>query len=207
MNVRELFRHKLGRAEIIPDASVQSKLMKKLAIREFLRFNPGRFNIYYLGGMLATAISAIFILSSGGENQIEQTNLNLSGEKNKTDSVQYFSIPDERNMIQKSDKLDEHSIETDNNKGIIKPEGKENDESLHRDLERVDHIITANNINDSFSKKSLFPEASPGLSKLQHGFKGKDALFEPSASEGCSPLKLQFYIKSESFDSCKWIIW
>ena len=65
MSLRELFRHKLENVEAIPGASVNSKLMNRLARREFLRFNPARFNIYYLGGIVAAAIVTAIILSSG----------------------------------------------------------------------------------------------------------------------------------------------
>ena len=63
-NLRELFRHKLENAEIIPDPSVSSDLMRKLAVREFLRFNPFSFNIYYLGGLIAAGIVTVLVLSS-----------------------------------------------------------------------------------------------------------------------------------------------
>ena len=65
MSLRELFRQKLENAEIIPDASVNAKLMRRLARREFLRFNPARFNIYYLGGIIAAGITAAIIAFSG----------------------------------------------------------------------------------------------------------------------------------------------
>ena len=64
MSVRELFRQKLENAEIIPDLLLSAKLMKSLARREFFRFNPARFNIYYLGGIVAAGIAAAIILLS-----------------------------------------------------------------------------------------------------------------------------------------------
>ena len=67
MSVRELFRQKLENAEVIPDASVSSNLMGRLARREFLRFNPVRFNIFYLGGILVAGITASLILFSGSD--------------------------------------------------------------------------------------------------------------------------------------------
>ncbi len=62
--MRELFRHNLENAEVIPDPSVSSKLMRKLAVREFLHFNPFRFNIYYLGGIIAAAVVTALVLTS-----------------------------------------------------------------------------------------------------------------------------------------------
>ena len=75
MSIRELFRQKLENAEIIPDASVNAKLMRKLARREFLHFNPARFNIYYLGGILVAGITAAIILFSGTGNSDQSIRL------------------------------------------------------------------------------------------------------------------------------------
>ncbi|MBI5008543.1 MAG: hypothetical protein HZB98_02600, partial [Bacteroidia bacterium] len=68
MELRELFRNKLENAEIIPDPSVNSRLMKKLARQEFLTFNPARFNVYYLAGIVAAGIVTILLLSTSELN-------------------------------------------------------------------------------------------------------------------------------------------
>ena len=49
-----MFRNKLENAEVIPDASVNAELMNKLGRKEFLRFNPSKFNIYYFGMIIAS---------------------------------------------------------------------------------------------------------------------------------------------------------
>ena len=64
MNVRELFRYKLENSEPIPGDSVRTELMRRLAGREFIHFNPSRFNVYYLGGIVAAGIVATLLLTS-----------------------------------------------------------------------------------------------------------------------------------------------
>jgi hypothetical protein len=54
IKLRELFRQKLEYAEVVPDAGVRTKLMHRVAREEFLNFNAGSLNIYYLGAILAT---------------------------------------------------------------------------------------------------------------------------------------------------------
>ncbi len=49
----DLFRQKLENAEIIPSPSLSSNLMRRVGRREFLRFNPARFNIWYAGVVVA----------------------------------------------------------------------------------------------------------------------------------------------------------
>ncbi|MBK9391643.1 MAG: hypothetical protein IPN68_16195, partial [Bacteroidetes bacterium] len=63
MELRELFRTRLENTGIDPDPSVNARLMKKLARREFVTFNPARFNAYYLGGLVAAGIAAVILLS------------------------------------------------------------------------------------------------------------------------------------------------
>ena len=62
INLRELFRNRLENAEVIPDAAVKSILMRRLARKEFMRFNPARINIYYIGGIVITGITVAVML-------------------------------------------------------------------------------------------------------------------------------------------------
>ncbi len=63
-NLRELFRHTLENAEVAPDPAVGARLMRKLAVREFLHFNPVRPNVYYIGGIVAAGILAVLVATS-----------------------------------------------------------------------------------------------------------------------------------------------
>jgi PKD repeat protein len=204
MNIRELFRQKLGNAEIIPDASVSAKLMRKLARREFLRFNPARFNMYYLGGILVAGITTVFILSSDSGKSEQLMPLNLSNEIIRTESKENLNVPVEQTVVQKSDKLNEKSSESINNKPDTRSKVESENEPVQNLESREKNIVNHNGVNDSFSRKGLITEASSEKNKLQGGFISKEALFETSAKEGCAPLKIRFYNKSNSFDSCRW---
>lgn len=205
MIIRELFRRKLEYAEIIPDAQVSSKLMRKLARREFLRFNPARFNIYYLGGILVAGIIVALILSSDAGNSDQMTPLKLSNEQNKTDSTEYINVPVEHIVIRQSVKLNENTSEPLKKIPVSTPQVKSVIEPAPNNESRQNNSITQTGVNNSFSKKGLFTEPSADNKKLQGGSKSDKVLFQPSATEGCIPLKLRFYNKSNSYDSCKWI--
>jgi PKD repeat protein len=60
-------------------------------------------------------------------------------------------------------------------------------------------------ISDTISKMGLLNGQSVEMNKLKGGFKSVDASFEISAKEGCAPLHIDFYSKSGSQDSCRWI--
>jgi PKD repeat protein len=52
-NLEELFRRKLEENEMVAGSDLTHRFMRRLARREFIRFNPARFNIYYLAAALA----------------------------------------------------------------------------------------------------------------------------------------------------------
>jgi len=203
-NIRELFRHKLENAEIIPDPSVKIRLMRKLIRREFPRFNPARFNIYYLGGILVALISSAIILSSIDKESVQLLPVDRSGEFSDRDGIENISTPLEQPVIQKSDKVIENGIDPIIGKETTGLSSEEKEESDQSNIIRDHPIVIPANVNDSFSQKDLFMEASPDMNKLRSGFSDDGILFEPSVAEGCIPLKLRFNFKSESYDSCRW---
>ncbi|MEI6047318.1 MAG: PKD domain-containing protein [Bacteroidota bacterium] len=196
----ELFRLKLENAEIVPGDSVRSKLMRKLSIREFLRFNTARPNIYYVGGILVTATIVAIIFSSEPKNSDQITSANISGYVSKENR----NVQGEQTAVQKPDSLHEKAFEPIKNKPVIRPKVVSAEEPAQNIGSRVNTSVTYMDINGSSVKKSLFFEASPEKNELQGMIKPGNVLFETSAKEGCTPLKLRFYNKSDSFDSCKW---
>jgi len=202
-NIEALFRQKLDKAEVVPDPSVSTTLMRKLARREFLRFNPAKFNIYYLGGILASVITAVIVLSSGSNRSDLLAPTYFSGENNKTEIISKIGGSSEKTTTQESDILSENSIDPTIKNEVTSAEPK-NANPVQKELLRDNSIIIPANVGDSFSKKGLFTELSPDIKKLQSGFKGDEFLFESSVKEGCIPLKIRFTNKSKSYDSCRW---
>jgi PKD repeat protein len=63
LNIEEIFRARLGGAEQTPSPQSWSAIQRKLRWRQFLRFNPGRFNIYYTGALLLASTGVLLLLS------------------------------------------------------------------------------------------------------------------------------------------------
>ncbi len=204
INLRELFRQKLEYAEVIPDAAVKSNLMRRVARKEFLRFNPARLNIYYIGGILITGITAAVILFSGARNSDIINPLNNQDKLNKTDTSSYIEVravqpirtkPGISNVI--------HNELIRSTKVSPLPVKSESEVSkVVESHQRVTSFPTS--LRNSFSKNGLFNEAMPDKKKLQTGFEPEAFLIEPHDSAGCAPLKIRFHNKSTSFDSCRW---
>jgi hypothetical protein len=82
--LNELFRHKLENAEIIPSPSVSKAMMRRLARREFLHFNPVRLNIWYTSGVVVIGAALALILSSGPGGNDQKLLSPVSGAINET---------------------------------------------------------------------------------------------------------------------------
>ncbi len=203
MRLEELFRNKLDGAEVIPSLSANAKIMRKVAAREFIRFNPARFNAFYLGAILVTGIAASLLIFRGNEN------VNVTSEKQPVSelsslNVETISTP----AISESDKVS----------GVI----SKNEKVSHTDLgteagktapdinnSLVESISRPSSENQPVAKENINPAniIHNGISsgnKLQEKLKVNEVVMEASVIEGCLPLKVLFRNKTEVYDSCRW---
>lgn len=203
INLRELFSKKLGKAAILPDASVRSKLMRRVARKEFLRFNVSKLNIYYLGGILISGIATGLLLFSPSVNT-DHLKKSIRTEKvYKTDTVNYIEVPVEQPQRKDPGKSKIVTGEIKSKIIISNLANKESLKSIKRAESNKDSAPQPTSINSSLSKKGLFSEAADNQ-MLQGGYKPDVLLIDPNASVGCAPMKVRFYNKSTSYDSCRW---
>jgi PKD repeat protein len=200
MELRELFRTRLENAGIDPDPSVNARLMKKLARREFVTFNPARFNAYYLGGIIAAGIAAAILLapSEKTESRLPES----AEEKVEIKAEVRTIIPNERKENYTA------AIKADADKGITS-----------KASERKEGIISAINKKEEISGKpseadqtERIPDVvksdilvkDAGSKKLVSSQKSSDKLFLPSVNEGCVPLRVRFVCTATEIDSYRW---
>ena len=62
-SIEELVRAVLGEAEIEPLTGSWNAIQRNLRWRQFTRFNPGRFNIFYAGGLLVAGAGIVAMLN------------------------------------------------------------------------------------------------------------------------------------------------
>ncbi|HEY5471428.1 MAG TPA: PKD domain-containing protein [Bacteroidales bacterium] len=204
MSVRELFRQKLGDAEAIPDASVGVNLMKAQARKEFLRFNPARFNIYYVGAILVTVITSIIIISKGKTSSESNplfnapTEIGLPVIKENTKNIVISS------EVQNPDTVTKSPVTVMKTKPALRLKAVTKKIPFQKSDLPENNIVSITAVNESQSKKVLLTGSSPEMNKLQAGLKTADVLFGASATEGCAPLNLSFNSKTNTSDSCRW---
>lgn len=202
MNVRELFRRKLDGAEIIPDPSVNARLMRKLARREFIRFNPARFNAYYLGGIMAAVLTAGILFFSDKGNSNTQNNLSGTDVTEKVSGIKVFDVP-EASVIIRDQKEQQNVIAGENS---VKTRQNTNSVVIadRKVLEKEGDNIAPAGISNSIPKNNILNDSSTESEKLLDRKVKGDAIIEVSALSGCVPLKLHFNVAVSSFDSCSW---
>jgi PKD repeat protein len=204
INVRELFRKKLENAEVIPDAAVKSILMHRVARKEFMRFNPARLNIYYIGGIVITGITVAVMLFSGSHSSYHLNPLDTPGNLNKTDTGKYIEVPVEQPVRIKPGKSTIIHSESNRSIDATRPSEKSRSEASKEVESHKDSTSFPTGISNSLSKNSLFAEATSDKKRLQSGFKPEAFLIDPHDTVGCAPLKVRFHYKSTSCDSCRW---
>jgi PKD repeat protein len=201
--LRALFRHKLENAEIVPSTAVSVQLMRRLRRREFLHFNPARFNIWYAGGIVVAGAALAFMLSSG------------SGKK---DEVNTESLPVKTINSTELIKQD---------RGEGQAPGEDHRETMQVDVKKdtvtspafsvtksgtVTKTISGQSKSSEVSdnkivvlpKHSIVPDAIVEKQKLQGIVKIADYSIKSSVTEGCVPLKVRFHSATLLTDSCLW---
>lgn len=204
MNVSELFRSKLENSEVIPGDSVRNELMRKLMVKEFIRFNPSRFNVYYLSGIVAAAIAAILIISTehaGIKNQNVKTRQEIGG---SSDTIS-FNQPEKQFS-------GENPAETQNlviNAGEKRSYKKS---AINKGVRTIDNKVIdqkrkiATGVKtDSVKKKAFFADNLSDRNSPVDLQRTIEAAFDVSLLSGCSPLKVKFMNKSTAYDSCHWV--
>jgi PKD repeat protein len=195
-SLRELFRKKLEFAEVSPDAALKAKLMRRVARREFLQFNPGRFNIFYLG--IAGAIITTSLLFLSGAFDYDQT----SDESAKlNDATEYFEVAAGKPIILKPEEAQGSTV-------VSKPSTELTLNSDTGELKASEPArkTPPGSIGRSISGSGIFDKSKTNGKILKGRPETEYPALSPMPSSGCAPLKVQFQNISESYDSCKWTL-
>lgn len=199
IEIEELFRKTLENSEITPGSEVKAGLMRKLARKEFLRFNPARFNIYYAAGIVAAAVTAALIFTSGpGESKSRIQNIPV--EELKADSAAAVININTAQQGTAGPVRDEKLQPDSRRAQAVKEKAQVNVADEKSSTVRVSRAETDSLRKSGAIRKTVSAENTAAASILRKPY----ADFEVSAISGCMPLKVYFTNRSVAYDSCRW---
>ncbi len=199
LNIEQLTRTRFDGAELNPSSASWKAIQRKLRWQQFLRFNPGRFNIYYAGMLLFVATAVVFTLT-GERDQTEPglpeiISLQPSSTDNNTskpavESGQRANPDNNSRAIQDDAPSSQSQIEADADQSAK----NQNSEGL---LEEQD----SENSPDNSGLAEITPDASL---KDQQLLPLPVSYFTSSIQSGCAPLTVQFTNQSINASSYYW---
>jgi hypothetical protein len=203
INVRLLFRQKLENAELTPDVSVNAKLMRKVARMEFMRFNPSKFNIYYLSGILVTGITVAALVLF----QPSVLKQHISAvDNNKSDSSLPKSVLEVNagQPVNGVPSIREEKVEPVTVKQNLALPASRKPSNQKKSVAQDTQKTYTGNISSSLSENGLASAGATGKNKLQSSNNASAYFIDPYTAEGCAPFRVKFHNMSSSCDSCRW---
>ncbi len=198
-SIEEIYREQFRNFEVTPDKGFWPRFEKKLRFKEFFRFSPGRFNVFYLSAALAgiAAITLSVLLKDRSSDQPADSDLLIN------------KLPVEK--VEKTD-VTAHVEPSQPSKGSADASSKvvtiTSDTKIINDTlashKREEQLIEYIEISNSNIEKDIIVGDSKILSKDNLIKPSPSASFEVDMISGCLPLRLSFTNLSSSYDSCMW---
>ncbi|MFH0841092.1 MAG: PKD domain-containing protein [Bacteroidota bacterium] len=199
----ELFRHKLENAEVIPSPGFGKMLMRRVAWREFLRFNPARFNAWYAGGAAVAGAALVIILTTNPGKNNESESSTIISKPTATEEINEST--GENDVAPESSKsVNVRSRQNNDGAGTEKPEAIAGEPEVSGDgPEKISGVLPPAEVPPVTDAKMLAGD-TPGKNKLQTTSRKAENIINASVTEGCAPLKVLFSTRLESVDSSRW---
>lgn len=190
-NIEELFNEGLKNYSINPSNSLWKKINRKLNVQNFLKFNPGKFNIYYTV-ILGVASSVILYNTLDNNTTITEKNIQLKNEIVISENTPNTTIENIENQT-KNQTIEINDIETVKKDNSTKITNKAEKETIEIDISEKTtplKFITKAKSNDEVNENVKLAEPY--------------AEFSASITKACVPVTVQFLNASENCDSYSW---
>lgn len=197
-SLENLFRGQFDSYEVKPSGDFWPRFEKKLRVREFLRFNPARFNIVYLGIAIAAGVVATVLLTSGNKKLNETTPPVVI--ENKIAAVineNPASVSLSSNKVINTEYKDEVK-----KTGVENSDNKINDPVFVDSKERLDKKEAPRVVKEKLGVEVIDPVVDIKTIDLVKSL--PKAGFDLNMKSGCTPLQVRFDNLSLNFDSCIW---
>ena len=189
--LEKIFRNKLEENELVAGSDLTGRFMRRLERREFFRFNPARFNIWYITAAAAGLIAGIMLLSGSPRTEAADLSPRHDLPVNMAASETYktrgnTSLASEPEAVASTDKRDSTGTEGSLNNAA-------------EAILRYEAIIAPESPG---TEKIVLNE--PGPSRLAVAAPMVMAVIEPSVTSGCVPLHVHFGSNAGNGSTASW---
>ncbi len=189
-SIEELFREKFEDAVTDPGRDLTRKFMRRLERREFMRFNPARFNIWYMGVAIISASALGLFLTTSTLKSGEKTGSEMNNAIQETTVIiDTVAVESEESVREPENQIISSEPSGIGDKRRNKTEERSQTETLIISAGKPDNTTTVISSHDSVLKEDV---------PLLH------AKIIATASEGCVPFHISFRNISEADASYSW---
>lgn len=199
--LEDLFRKEFSGYEFEPSPGFRTMFERRLRAKEFMRFNPGRFNVYYLTLAVASAILAVSLLFSAPGKQDSKTDFPAE----KPLAVEITGItagsqaakdnPENGRKIARGSREASGRITT-----VATPAHESTAAQAKPDtgnaLKAAAGIVATGNLDN------IVKETNIETGRLLR--QPPSSVFRASVLSGCLPLTVTFENLSQNYDTCIW---
>lgn len=194
--IEELFRENFSNFELEPSSGLWRRVLRSVRIREFLRFSPGRFNVYYTGALIVGASIAGLLSIDRADPEIARL---------QDTSVGIIEQTGDETVIPEADKKEEAA-----SKGSASAAEKVTSIDITELADKIEITEQINKTEEagiaektgSSKARVLIEEPEINITRLARA--APTAEFKTDYMSGCVPLKVGFKNMSANFDSLLW---
>ena len=193
LHIEDLFREQLGTSEIKPSAGVWKAVSRKLRWKQFIRFDPGKFNLYYLAGLAVVGAGIIAITSQNDVVQDAEPGLLntdpeiIASPQIEKESAASGSSLQPANSEQSASQVTEPMESTKDSRSMVSTSDIDPEKRIAEEQEELSRTESRNQepMNEEEARTMV-------------------TYFTTSESEGCAPLTVRFYNHSVHSVSSNW---
>jgi len=205
LNIEQLIRTRLEDAELAPSQDTWKSILRTYRWRQFLRFHPARFNIYYLGAILLVGAGLAMLLLEKrelpGPADIQNESAILSQEKRGIADPVPETVPAEREEVTEPNPP-QPSQSSENTKTN---EDELTNEPVAEETATAPESDSDGTLEVPIPVETVNPVESVDLIDEQNSRPPMPfAYFTSSVESGCAPLEVTFANQSKNASSYKW---
>jgi len=199
LHTEDLIRKRLEGAELSPSPESWSAIQRKLRWPQFLRFYPGRFNIYYLGVLLIAATTLVLLVA------VNRDRGELPVQEKETTAISPIEASREEAL-----KASEKKTSGENNMKENSPDASHS--PLTKKAAPGQETISRSTETGKEEESSREPQENmnmpvvilPNTTAEQEQAAPPVTYFTSSVQSGCAPLRVQFTDQSVNASSHHW---